>query len=78
MQIPVPVLDKGICLTCEDKDTCPMPAILAQHRNNVALYGEEYKDVRPDLWDEESIAEPEFNKDGGIEWCPMHFRGEAK
>ena len=73
MKILVPILDKGICLDCSDSDTCPMPAMLAQHQNNIALYGEDYQDKRPDLWDEYSIEEPEFDKDGGVSWCPMYY-----
>jgi hypothetical protein len=66
--------DKGICNSCEDKGDCPMPTLLEQHRNNIAEYGEDYDSVRPDLWDEYSIDEPEVENDEVI-WCPMHFSG---
>lgn len=65
---------KGECETCADRGDCPMKEMLPRHRANVKAYGEHYEDTRPDLWDEESIDEPEF-EGGWITWCPMHCEG---
>lgn len=66
-------LKGGLCDTCDDKENCPMNDMLKSHNQYVKLYGEYYKDIRPDLWDEYAIDEPEVGNDVVI-WCPMHYR----
>jgi len=65
--IPTP---GGVCKVCTDNSSCPMKVMLPLHRKNVLVYGEFYKDTRPDLWDEESIDEPVV-ENGDITWCPL-------
>jgi hypothetical protein len=67
---------KGKCKDCADAEECPMTEMLETHKTNQKLYGEDYKYSRPDLWDEESTEEPEF-EDGEIVWCPMFFKKEG-
>lgn len=63
--------DNGICLICDDKDTCPMTEMLPKWQEIKAEYGEHVRELRPDLWDEYSIDEPDV-VDGEVTWCPMH------
>ncbi len=73
----LPIKGKGECKTCDDVNHCPMKEVLPKHLANVAVYGEYYKNERPDLWDEESVDEPEI-EDGEVTWCPMHHIEEGK
>jgi len=64
-------LNNGICLTCADKNNCPVGEMLPKWKEILA----EYKDPkmeRPDLFDEFSIDEPDV-EDGIITWCPMYY-----
>lgn len=61
----------GVCLRCVQASDCPMPIMLEGHRSNLLCYGKDYKTTRPDIWEEGSIDEPEYDKDGTINWCPM-------
>lgn len=63
----------GICLSCADYGDCPMNNLLKSHERNVEFFGKNYQNIRPDLWDEEAIDEPELDN-GNVEWCPMYFR----
>ena len=65
----------GICVTCTERSACPMVIMLPLHRLNVKEFEEYYADVRPDLWDEESIDEPEYTLTGNIVWCPLYSKG---
>jgi len=67
----------GICMTCTERNNCPMVALLPVYRANVREYGDYYKDVMPHLWENESIDEPEYNLIGNIEWCPLYSEGEG-
>ena len=61
----------GLCNMCECNNECPMKIILPKHRLNIKLYGKNYEDKRPDLWEEESIDEPHY-EGGKIIWCPLY------
>jgi hypothetical protein len=69
--IELPVVGEGKCKTCADIGNCPMKTMLPKHRENVKNYGENYEDTRSDLWEEESIDEPDI-ENGIVTWCPMH------
>jgi len=71
--LKLPIKGKGQCKTCSDVNCCPMVETLPRHLANVRIYGEYYKDVRPDLWDQDSVDEPEI-ENGEIIWCPMHYK----
>jgi len=67
MQFP---LNNGICLLCADVNVCPMTEMLPQWQEIKAEYGDHIKELRPDLWNEYAIDEPDV-ADGEITWCPM-------
>ena len=52
-----PTLD-GICKTCADRYKCPFPDVFLDN---------------PDNPDDAMIDIPERDKDGNIEWCPLHW-----
>ena len=63
--------DNGICLTCADKDNCPVGEMLPVWREILKEY-KDPKTERPDLFDEFSVDEPDV-EDGIITWCPMYY-----
>jgi len=65
--------NKGKCSTCSDKNDCPMPHMLKEWKTITDEYGENVKELRPDLWDEHSITEPDIENNEVI-WCPMHHK----
>ena len=71
MTIEKEISTTGICLTCNEKGHCPMVQTLEVHRGLVYEYGEDYHNIRPDLWDEYGIDEPDI-EDGKVEWCPLY------
>ena len=67
----LPITHGGICVSCDEIDDCPMAEILPDHHEIVKEYDEFYKHIRPDLWDEYSVDEPEI-EDGIVTQCSMH------
>lgn len=65
--------ENGLCITCADKDECPIAEMLPKWRDIKAEHGEQVIELRPDLWDEYSIEEPDIDEeDDGVMWCPMY------
>lgn len=65
--------ENGLCITCGDKDKCPISEMLPKWRAILAEHGEDVKDIRHDLWYEYSIDEPDVDEeDDGVMWCPMY------
>lgn len=60
----------GLCLKCH-ASTCPMPDMLRQHSLNQKVFGADYRNARPDLWEMDAIEEPETDKYYNVKWCPM-------
>jgi hypothetical protein len=50
-----------------------MPFLTQKHKECVEEFGEDYDSVRPDLWDEYAIEEPDVKNKDEMVWCPMHF-----
>ena len=65
--------NNGICLTCEDKDDCPMDDLLRDWHTILREHGDNVKEIRPDLWDEYSIDDPAIDEDGAVTWCPQYY-----
>jgi hypothetical protein len=66
--------ENGLCITCADKDKCPVAEMLPKWKEILAEHGEDAKDIRPDLWDEYSIDEPDVDDfDDGVMWCAMYY-----
>lgn len=61
----------GICLQCDGRVYCVMSEILRRHSMNQKIYGADYRDVRPDLWDQDAIEEPQTGANYDVKWCPM-------
>ena len=66
---------KGLCTKCKDADNCQIAEMLPKWREILDEYGADVQDLRPDLWDEYSIDEPDVKNDE-VTWCPM-FYGES-
>ena len=74
MKLPA---NKGLCLSCKDKNECVVSGILKEHKKNIKAYGKNYESVRPDLWEEFAIDEPEV-KNKEVVWCPLYFNGKMR
>lgn len=65
---------KGLCESCIDQDECYVTEALQKHHDNMLVYGPEYMETRPDLWDEEAIEDPDISNDGTLTWCPWYSK----
>ncbi len=68
MKLPT---NKGVCSTCSDKNNCPMNDMLKEWKIVTDQYGDDVKNIRPDLWEEYSIDQPTI-KNNQLIWCPMY------
>ena len=62
--------NKGICIDCCDNKNCQMIDMLKEWKTITDEYGDNVKEIRPDLWEEYSIDQPSIKK-GEVVWCPM-------
>jgi hypothetical protein len=64
---------KGKCDTCQlnEGNFCELKTLLENHRKNQKTYGEDYKHIAPDEWEENCIDEPNYNGTE-ITWCPLY------
>ena len=64
-------MNNGECLSCADKDDCPMTEMLPMWLKIISECDGDMESIPEDLWDEFSVDMPDI-EDGVITWCPMH------
>ena len=66
--------EHGICRECKDMTMCPMNEMLRNHSLNQKVYGADYRQVQPDLWEQDAIQEPDTDRNYDVKWCPMFLQ----